>query len=105
MLEARRELERRGVAVLGISRDAPAAQKKFSEREELDYPLLSDPDAAVAAAWGVWGEKTMYGKKGMGITRSAFLIDEEGRILGAWYGVKPEDTASRVLEMIGAEGS
>ena len=82
MLEARRELERRGVAVLGISRDATAAQKKFSEREELDYPLLSDPDAAVAA----------------------FLVDEEGRILGAWYGVKPEDTASRVLEMLGAEG-
>jgi len=100
VLEARKNLERLGVSVLGISRDAPAVQKKFKEKEGLSYPLLSDPDAAVAGSWGVWGEKTMYGKKVMGITRSSFLIDADGTILEAWYGIRPEETAAKALDFL-----
>jgi peroxiredoxin Q/BCP len=105
VLEARKDLEKLGVAALGISRDAPPTQKKFKEKEGLDYPLLSDPDAAVATAYGVWGEKTMYGKKVMGITRSSFLLDGEGKILGVWYGLKPEETAPKAMEVLVPEGS
>jgi len=58
----------------------------------LGFSLLSDPDHAAAQAYGAWGEKSMYGKKSMGIIRSSFLIDEQGKIMGTWYKVKPEDT-------------
>jgi peroxiredoxin Q/BCP len=90
--DARTELEELGVAALGISRDKPETQKKFDGKYGLGFPLLSDPDHAVAQAYGAWGEKTMYGKRTEGIIRSSFLIGEDGKILGAWYKVKPEDT-------------
>ena len=64
--------------VLGISPDKPSKQLKFAEKYGLGFPLLSDPDHAVAEAFGVWKEKSMYGRKYMGIERSAFLIDETG---------------------------
>jgi peroxiredoxin Q/BCP len=67
-----------GFAVLGISPDAPEALAKFTENQSLTFPLLSDADLAVAEAYGAWGEKSMYGKTYMGVTRSTFLIDEEG---------------------------
>jgi len=105
VLEARKDLEKLGVSALGISRDALPVQKRFKEKEGLDYPLLSDPNAAVAAAYGVWGEKTLYGKKVLGITRSSFLVDGEGKILGAWYGVKPEETAAKALEVLRPAGT
>ena len=78
--------------VLGISPDKPAAQAKFDAKYSLGFPLLSDPDHAVADAYGAWGEKSMYGKKYMGIIRSAFLIDEKGRIEQAWPKISPKDT-------------
>ena len=86
--------------VLGISPDKPAKQAKFDEKYGLGVPLLSDEDHAVADAYGVWGEKSMYGKKYMGIVRSAFLVDEEGRLAGVWYKVSPADTPTRLLEAL-----
>src|SRR6201993_3548404 len=65
-------------AIIGISPDKPAAQKKFDTKYHLGFPLLSDPEHAVAEAYGVWQEKSMYGKKYMGILRLAFLVDEKG---------------------------
>jgi thioredoxin-dependent peroxiredoxin len=98
--DARQDLAALGLAVVGISRDEPARQQKFDSKYNLDFPLLSDPDHAVAEAYGVWGEKTMYGKKVQGITRSSFLIDEQGQIIQAWYGIKPEDTVPKALKVL-----
>ena len=84
-------------AILGISPDKPAKQAKFDTKHALGFPLLADEDHAVAEAYGVWVEKSMYGKKYMGILRSAFLVDEEGRIARTWYNVKPVDTATNLL--------
>jgi len=87
-------------AILGISPDKPAKQAKFDTKYRLGFPLLADEDHAVADAFGAWGEKSMYGKKYMGIVRSAFLIDGKGRIARAWYNVKPKDTATNLLAAI-----
>ncbi len=84
-------------AILGVSPDKPAKQAKFDNKHGLGFPLLADEDHAVAEAYGVWVEKSMYGKKYMGILRSAFLIDEHGRISQAWYKVAPKDTATNLL--------
>jgi peroxiredoxin Q/BCP len=88
--------------VLGISPDQPAAQLKFDEKYDLGFPLLSDADHAVAEAWGAWGEKSMYGKKFMGIVRSAFVVDEKGKIAAAFYKVSPKDTVPKVTEALKA---
>ena len=84
-------------AIVGISPDPPSRQRKFDEKYGLGFPLLSDEDHAVAEAYGVWAEKSMYGRKYMGIKRSAFLVDEKGRIAEAWYGISPKDTAMRLV--------
>ena len=86
--------------VLGISPDKPAKQKKFDDKYSLGFPLLADEDHAVAEAFDVWTEKSMYGRKYMGILRSAFLIDEKGKIEQAWYKVSPQDTASNLLKSL-----
>ena len=83
--------------VLGISPDKPSKQLKFAEKYGLGFPLLSDPDHAVAEAFAVWKEKSMYGRTYMGIERSAFLIDEQGTIAHAWYKVSPADTPKNLL--------
>ncbi len=100
--DARRELAEAGVAALGISPDKPGTQKKFDGKYGLGFPLLSDPDHLTAQAYGAWGEKSMYGKKTEGIIRSSFLINEQGKILGAWYKVKPEDTVPLALKALEA---
>ena len=87
-------------AILGISPDKPAKQAKFDTKYGLGFPLLADEDHAVADAYGTCGQKSMYGKKYMGILRSAFLIDEDGRIAQAWYKVKPADTATDLLDAL-----
>ena len=89
------------VAIVGISPDKPAAQAKFDEKYGLGYPLLADVEHEVADAYGVWGEKSMYGKKYMGIVRSAFLIDEKGKVANAWYKVSPKDTSANLLKTLG----
>jgi peroxiredoxin Q/BCP len=88
--------------VLGISPDKPAKQKKFDDKYSLGFPLLADEDHAVAEAYDVWTEKSMYGRKYMGILRSAFLIDEKGKIAEAWYKVSPKDTATNLLKSLAA---
>lgn len=88
-------------AVLGISPDKPAKQAKFDEKYGLGFPLLADEEHAVAEAYGAWGEKSMYGKKYMGIIRSAFLIDETGKIQEAWPKVSPKDTPANLLKTLG----
>ena len=90
--DAREDLASLGVDVVGISPDRPDAQSRFDQKFGLGFPLLSDPDHAVADAYGVWGEKVNYGRTYMGIIRSSFLIGEEGRIERAWYKVAPADT-------------
>jgi peroxiredoxin Q/BCP len=87
-------------AIVGISPDSPERQAKFDTKYSLGFPLLADEDHAVADAYGVWGEKSMYGRKYMGIVRSAFLIDGEGRVEQAWYKVSPKDTAANLLESL-----
>lgn len=94
------ELKKLGVIPLGISPDEPNKQQKFDEKYSLGFRLLSDADHKAAKAYGVWGEKSMYGKKYMGIIRSSFLIDEDGKLIGVWYKVKPEDTISKALETL-----
>jgi peroxiredoxin Q/BCP len=84
-------------AIVGISPDKPAKQAKFDTKYGLGFPLLADEDHTVATAFDVWGQRSMYGKKYMGINRSAFLIDEDGTVAQAWYGVKPADTATNLL--------
>ncbi|MCU1463274.1 MAG: bcp [Acidimicrobiales bacterium] len=86
--------------VLGISPDKPAKQKKFDDKYSLGFPLLADEDHTVAEAYGVWAEKSMYGRTYMGIVRSAFLIDEKGKIADAWYKISPKDTAANLLEAL-----
>ena len=84
-------------AIIGISPDPPAKQAKFDTKYSLGFPLLADEDHAVAEAYEVWAEKSMYGRKYMGIVRSAFLIDEKGKIADAWYKVSPKDTPKNLL--------
>lgn len=98
--DGRRDFARQGVDVLGISPDKPAAQEKFDAKYGLGFPLLADEDHAVAEAFGVWGEKSMYGRKYMGIVRSAFLVDERGKLAGVWYGVSPKDTVPGALAVL-----
>ena len=88
-------------AIIGISPDTAAKQKKFDTKYELGFPLLADTEHDVAEAYGVWKEKSMYGKKYMGIERSAFLIDGKGKISRAWYKVSPKDTPVVLVEALG----
>ena len=87
--------------IVGISPDSPAKQKKFDDKYGLGFPLLSDSGHVVAKAYKVWKEKSMYGRKYMGIERSAFLIDANGVILHAWYKISPKDTPLKLLEALG----
>ena len=95
--DAREDLSGLGIDAVGISPDKPRKQRVFDEKFGLGFPLLSDPDHAVAEAYGVWGERSMYGKTYMGIIRSSFLIGEDGRVVEAWYKVKPGDTVPNAL--------
>ncbi len=98
--DARKSLANKGVAVLGVSPDPPDAQKRFDAKFKLGFPLLADTEHAVAEAYGVWGEKSLYGRKFMGINRSAFVIDEKGKIVRAKYGVKPDETVEEALAVL-----
>ncbi len=84
--------------MIGISRDPPAAQKKFKEKLGLPFPLLSDPDAAVQKAWGVWKEKSMYGKKAMGTERTTVVVGADGSVEKVFPKVKVDGHVESVLE-------
>lgn len=91
-----------GVDIIGVSPDSPERLSRFDEKYGLGFTLLSDPDHEVAMRYGVWGEKKMYGKTRMGIVRSAFLIDEKGRIARAWYKISPKGTPLKLEEALEA---
>src|SRR5688572_12813538 len=97
----RQELADLGVDVVGISPDESDKQLAFDEKFSLGFPLLADTDHAVAEAWGTWGEKKLYGKSYIGITRSSFLIDEQGRVQHAWYRVKADQTVPKARQALG----
>lgn len=88
----------RGVTVVGVSPDSAKSHDKFRQKYDLAIPLASDEDKAVCTAYGVWVEKSMYGRKYMGVERSTFLIDAEGRIAQIWSKVKVPGHAAAVLE-------
>lgn len=86
--------------IIGISPDAPAKQKKFADKYDLPFPLLADVEHVVAEKYGVWKQKSMYGRTYMGIERSAFLIGANGKIEHAWYKVSPKDTPANLLKAL-----
>lgn len=90
-----------GVVVIGLSPDAPAKLAKFRERDGLTFPLVSDTDRAVMTEYGAWGEKTMYGKKVVGVIRSTFVIDPDGKIAKAMYNVRAKGHVAKVRSELG----
>ena len=101
MRDALPELTGHGVAAVGISPDSPQQQKKFDDKHQLGFPLLSDTEHHIAEAYGVWGEKKMYGRTYMGIIRSHFVLDREGKIVDARVKVRPVDSVRLALEALG----
>ena len=97
MRDALQELKDKNIAVIGISPDTPETQKKFDDKHNLDFSLLSDPDHKIAEAYGVWGEKKMYGNTYMGIIRSHFIIDADGAIEDIQFKVSPKNSISRAV--------
>ncbi|MFM7536727.1 MAG: thioredoxin-dependent thiol peroxidase [Acidimicrobiales bacterium] len=87
-------------AVVGISPDPAARQKKFATKYGLGFPLLADTEHAVAEAYGVWKEKSMYGRTYFGIERSAFLVGPTGKLERVWYKISPKDTPAKLLEAV-----
>ena len=96
------ELQKRGVVVLGVSADSVASHQKFVDKYGLPFPLLADTETTVSQLYGVYGEKSMFGKKYNGVTRATFLIDKDGVVRKVWPKVKPEDHASEVLQAVDA---
>ncbi len=89
-----------GAEVLGVSPDDVASHEKFKAKYELPFTLLADPGHRTAEAYGVWGERNFAGKKYMGINRSTFVIDSEGKVASAMLGIKPAGHAAKVLEAL-----
>ena len=89
--------KKKKVAVLGVSKDTPAAQKKFQEKYDLPFPLLADPELTVHKAWGVWGEKVMYGKKVQGTIRTTVVIGADGKVEQVFSKVKVDGHVASVL--------
>lgn len=94
----------KGAVVLGVSKDSVASHKKFEEKYNLPFTLLSDPRLDCIQAYDVWKEKTMYGKKTMGVVRTTYLIDEEGIIVKAFGKVKAADNPAQMLAELDEEG-
>ncbi|MEK6276060.1 MAG: thioredoxin-dependent thiol peroxidase [Actinomycetota bacterium] len=94
------KFEQRGAVVLGVSPDDEASHVRFKEKFELPFPLLADPEHAVAEQYGVWVEKNYAGKKYMGVSRSTFVIDADGNLVKAMHNVKPDGHAQKVLEAL-----
>ena len=97
------EFQALGVKAIGISPDLPDKQRKFDDKYQLGFPLLSDPDHKIAEAYGVWGTKKMYGKEYMGIIRSSFLIDERGKVSQVNYKISPKDTVPTTMKELRGE--
>lgn len=95
------QIEEKNAVVLGVSPDGVKSHQKFKTKYDLPFILLADEEHTVAEAYGVWQEKSMYGKKYMGIVRSHFVIDEQGRIADAQVKVKPEESVTQALAALG----
>jgi thioredoxin-dependent peroxiredoxin len=93
-------IKKKGAVVLGVSGDSLGAHEKFKAKYKLNFPLLSDPDKAVAKKYGAWGEKVMYGKKVTGMIRSTFVIDKEGVVSKVFPRVRVDGHAEKVLEAL-----
>ena len=96
------EIKRHGAVVLGVSADSVESHKKFKKKFELNFPLLADTDKKMIERYGVWKEKSMYGKKYMGIERSTFVIDPEGKMKAIFRKVKVDGHVGEVLEAVSA---
>ncbi len=96
--EAAAAFKKAGAVVVGVSRDTPAKHDKFKAKHELTVTLASDEDGSVCEAYGVWKEKTLYGRKFMGVERSTFLIDPKGKIAQVWRKVRVPGHVEAVLE-------
>lgn len=94
--------KKRGINVLGVSPDSEASHKKFADKYKLPFTLLSDPDHAIAEAYGTYGQKKFMGRTYMGILRTTFLIDEKGKIKKVFEKVKPDEHSREVLEAFDA---
>lgn len=94
------EFQKKGVEVIGISRDSAASHSRFAEKHALPFILLSDPELTAIQAYGVWQEKKMYGKTTMGVVRTTFLIDEQGKIQTVMPKVKPDTNAAEILAQL-----
>jgi peroxiredoxin Q/BCP len=94
------ELKKLGAQLLGISTDGTTSHGKFRDKYQLNFPLLSDADHAVAEKYGAWREKNMYGKKSIGIQRSTYLIDSDGKVAKVWKAVKVDGHAGQVIAAI-----
>lgn len=95
--DAWKELKKLGVTVLGVSPDSVASHKKFCDKEKLNFPLLADEKREVVNAYGVWVEKSMYGRKYMGVQRDSFLVSKDGKVLKHYEKVKPADHPGEVI--------
>jgi peroxiredoxin Q/BCP len=102
--DAWQEMQQQGIVVLGISRDTIKSHQKFANKYGLPFTLLSDEDGTVAQQYGVWVEKSMYGRKYMGVARTTFYIRPNGIIGHVWERVKPEGHAQKVLEYLAKNG-
>jgi peroxiredoxin Q/BCP len=98
--DAHAEIEAQNAVVIGISPDGAKSHQKFKTKHDLPFLLLTDEAHTAAETYGVWGEKKMYGKTYMGITRSHFVIDEEGKLIDVQVKVKPEDSVTRALQAV-----
>ena len=102
--DANREMQKRGIVVLGVSADSVESHQKFADKYGLPYPLLADTDTTVSQLYGVWKEKNYAGKKYMGVNRETFLIDKDGIVRKVWPKVKAAEHAQEVLETIESLG-
>ncbi|MEM8865065.1 MAG: thioredoxin-dependent thiol peroxidase [Planctomycetota bacterium] len=98
--DRKKELKKAGAVVLGVSPDSAESHVKFRDKYDLNFPLLADADHKVAEKYGAWREKNMYGKKSMGIQRSTFLIDSDGKVAKLWKRVKVDGHDEQVLEAL-----
>ena len=94
-----KKFKAKNCAIVGVSRDSIKSHKSFQEKESLNFPLISDPDEVMCNAYGVMKEKSMYGRKYMGIERSTFLISPDGKIIKEWRGVKVPGHVEDVYQM------
>lgn len=98
--DAELQIRGEGAVILGVSTDTAESHRKFREKHELPFPLLVDEDARVATAYGAWGEKVLYGRRSIGMTRSTFIIGHDGTLLKVWKRAKAEGHGDAVLKAL-----